>query len=51
MKWIINCEVVNDEGEWVEINEEYTTQWEFNQRYADLKMNYDEPIWWKLVKD
>jgi hypothetical protein len=50
MKWIIEANIIDDEGNEVDLHEEFTTRQDFDRRYCELAMNYDEPIHWAEIK-
>ena len=50
MKWIIEMSIVDDEGNKVSFYEEFTTRQDFDHRYCELAMSYDEPIRWTEIK-
>lgn len=50
MKWIIKMNITDDQGNNVDLYEEFTNRQDFDRRYCELAMNYDEPIHWTEIK-
>ena len=50
MKWIIKMNITDDQGNNVDLYEEFTNRQDFDRRYCELAMNYDESIHWAEIK-